>query len=213
MDRRVTVVVVILFLALGGYVWWTFLRADAPPVAAVTPEPTPIPFLNLTPDDVTAVEIRDVKANQVVRVARSGEEWQMESPKQGPADSNRVSSLLFQLASIDATRELQDVTDLAQYGLNPPLHELRVTLEDGSTQVVQLGEENPDQTSVYATKPGATSVFLIRASTGEAVAEFVTTPPFTPTPTATAEPTGTPAPTTPTPGGTGTPTASATPPS
>ncbi len=193
MDRRITIGVVVLFALLGGYIWYTFLRQDAPPVTPQTPEPTAILFLNFEFDKAQTLQVRDVKNNQTTRVVRDGDKWKMEQPAQGEAFLSRVDDLVFNLARVTATRKLNPQADLAQFGLNPAQYETIVTLQDGTTFTILLGNENPEGSAFYASKNGDAGVYLIDTSVGETIREFVTMPPYTPTPTATPGPTETPA--------------------
>jgi hypothetical protein len=194
MDRRITIGVVAVLALLGGYIWYTFLRSDAPPVMPVTPEPTPALFLSIESVKVQAVEVRDVKSNAVTRVVRDGEKWKMAQPAQGEAFADPVDELLYGLARIDVDRQLGVQSDLTPFGLNPAAYELRVTLEDSSVVTVSIGNKNPDGNSFYALKGGDGTVYLIRSSIGERIQDLVNTPPYTPTPTVTPTATGTPAP-------------------
>lgn len=191
MDRRVTLFLVVVFLALVGYIWWNFLGRESSGGEAVTPLPTLIPFLNYEVEQVQAVEVREVKQNQVTRVVRVGDGWQMQAPQQGPADASRVRGFVFQVARVDAHRVLSDISDLATFGLNPPSYQVTLTTGDNVQRIIQIGDANPDKAYVYALRSGDPKVYLIPASVGEAVRDFVTMPPYTPTPTATPLPTPT----------------------
>lgn len=192
MDRRITLVFVALLVVLGGYIWYTFLRADAPPLVAPTPEPTTILFLSLDQSKVQAVEVRDVKNNQATRVVRDGASWKMEQPKQGEADATRIDDLVFDFARLEAERKLDTPGDLAGFGLNPPQYQVNLSLEGGEPVTIQIGNGNPDGTYLYAMKNGDAAVYLVDASSGEQIKEFVSMPPYTPTPSPTAPPSPTP---------------------
>lgn len=212
MDRRITLVFVALLVVLGGYIWYTFLRADAPPLVAPTPAPTTILFLSLDQTKVQAVEVRDVKNNQATRVVRDGANWKMEQPKQGEADATRIDDLLFDFARLEANRKLETPGDLAGFGLNPPQYQVNLSLEGGTPVTIQIGNENPDGTHLYAMKNGDAAVYLVDSSQREQIEKFVSAPPYTPTPSPTAEPSATPEPSsTLTPGPSGTPAPSPTP--
>ncbi len=194
MDRRITIALVVILALLAGYIWYTFLRADAPPLVPETPEPTAIPFLSLPSDQVQAIQVLDTQTKQTTRVVRDGEEWKMEQPAQGQANRVRVERVLFELSRITAERKLTPTGDLAVYGLNPAAYQVRTELKDGSTVTFQLGGENPDKDYFYALKNGDAAVYLIDASIANDLVEFATLPPFTPTPEPTESPSPTPTP-------------------
>ncbi len=192
MDRRITLAFVAILILLGGYIWYAFLRADAPPQTPVTPAPTPISFLQLKTDQVNAIQVRDVKTNQTTRVVRDGDKWKMEQPAQGEAFFSRVGSFVALFNRVNADRKIETPGDLAAFGLNPPQYELRLEMQDGSALTIQLGDQNPDGNYFYARKNDDAAVYLINSSLGEKIKEFVTLPPYIPTPTAPPAPSETP---------------------
>ncbi|HZQ08781.1 MAG TPA: DUF4340 domain-containing protein [Anaerolineae bacterium] len=185
MDRRITLILVVILVLLGGYIWFNFMREGAAPTPPETPEPTPLAFLSVPEDKVTNVQVRDVKNNKVTQISRNGDKWNMEQPAQGEAYQQNVDDFLFELANITAERKIDNPSDLAGFGLNPPAYELKVTQQDGQSWTVQLGTQNPDKSYYYALKNGDSSVYLVNTSVGEAIENFVNAPPFTPTPSPT----------------------------
>lgn len=194
MDRRITLALVAVLVVLGGYIWYTFLRADAPPLNPVTPEPTPILFLDLDESKIQTVRVRNLQDNQTTQVVRDGEGWKMEQPAQGPAVLGPINSLIFALSRVDVDRKLASPGDLAGYGLNPAKYQVDLTMQDGTAITVLVGGENPDGDYSYAMKNGDAAVYLIDFSLQEQIAEFVTKPPYTPTPEPTQAPEATPTP-------------------
>lgn len=190
MDRRITIVLVVILLALGGYIWYTFVRADAPPVNPPTPQATAIPFATLAETDVTAIEVRDVKNNKATRVVRNGTAWKMEQPAQGEAFIDRVEEFLLDVTRISAPRTVNNPGELAAYGLNPPVYTVDLTLKDGTTTRFELGNPNPDKSYNYIRKANEPTIYLIDTTVADTIRGFVSEPPFTPTP----EPTSTPTP-------------------
>jgi hypothetical protein len=203
MKPRTTLIFVGIFVALLAYVYFGELRRPAPADTALTP--TPLPILIAPADQVVGLTVRG--SGKETRLTRpAGGEWKLEAPQPGPADNTRVNQLLDRLATLNPTRSLTDTTSLEDYGLAQPALEVTLTLADGSTQVLQVGSENPQQTAYYAQVQGRPGVHLIAALTAESAKQMLDTPPVppTPTPTATATPPST---TTPTPEGTAAPTA------
>jgi hypothetical protein len=194
MNRRITIGLLVVLAALGGYIWYMFGRPDAPPVTPVTPQPTPIAFLNFNDSQATALQVQDVKTKQLTRVVRDGAGWKMEQPAQGPANAPPVENLLFDLAHLNADRKIESPGDLAEYGLNPPAYEITLTLQDGSTRAFQMGNQNPDKNFWYVMQSGDAAVYLIRSTVGDDIQSFITQPPYTPTPLPTDTVTPTPLP-------------------
>lgn len=193
MDRRITLVFAAILVVLGGYIWYTFLRADAPPLNPVTPAPTRVVVLEFPFNEAQALEVREVETNVVTRVVRTADGWQMEQPAQGEAYIPRVERLVFELSRVTAERSFA-AADLTPYGLNPPAYQAHVTLQDGSVVTLDVGNENPDGNYAYARKPGDASIYLADFSVLDNLQEFVQEPPFQPTPTPTLDAAATPTP-------------------
>lgn len=194
MDRRLTLAFVAILILLGGYIWYTFLRAGAPPVTPSTPEPTAILFLQVPQDQIQAVQVQNVKANKTTRVVRDADKWKMEQPAQGPADFSRVDEFTFGLGHVNAQRKLAAPADLAPFGLNPPQYQVKLEMQNSTVVTVNLGNQNSASSSFYASKDGDTAVYLVDSATGNDIKNFIDTPPYTPTPTSTPAPAGTPEP-------------------
>jgi hypothetical protein len=195
MDRRFTIALVAALFVLGGYIWYMFLRADAPPVNAPTPEPTPLAFLTVSPQGIRGIEVVENETGRRLRLVKANDQWQMEAPARGEAYAPQVESLVFQLGLIRSDRKLTSPASLADYGLAPARYEIRLELEDAGVQAVQLGGQNPDKNYYYAIKAGDDAVYLISSAVGDAIVDILAMPPFTRTPTVVLAPTLTPEPT------------------
>lgn len=191
MDRRITIALVVVLVLLGGYIWYTFLREDAPPSSPPTPEPEAILFFSADPNQIQRVKVENLASGETTIIVRDGEGWRMEEPAQGEAYFVRVDGLVFDLSRIQVDRKLNTPGDLTAFGLNPAKFKATVTLADGTETNLLIGNENPDQNYAYALKEGDPAVYLVDFSLRDDLEEFVTAPPFTPTPSPTPEPIGT----------------------
>lgn len=188
MDRRITIALLVVLAALGGYVWYMFLRADAPPVTPVTPAPTPLALLKFDDTTLIALQVQDVKNNRTTRVVRSGDGWNMEQPAQGEAFRPRVERVIYDLSLLNAERKIESPGDLSAFGLEPPAYRVQMNFQDGSTRTLVLGNQNPDGNYSYVMLDADAALYLINASAGEEIEQFTTMPPFTPTPSPTEPP-------------------------
>lgn len=179
MKPRTTLLLLGAFLALLAYVYLGELRRPAPSPATATPAPL---LLSFPADQVVAITVRG--AGKETRLSRpAGGEWQLEAPAPGPADTARVGQLLNRLANLSPTRTLAEPGPLEEYGLDQPALEVTLALAGGSTQVLAIGAENPQQTAYYARVQGQEGVHLISSLIGQSIREMLDTPPLPPTPT------------------------------
>jgi hypothetical protein len=193
MDRRNTIILVVLFLALlVGYLYLTQSRPSGTAQPSGTPSATPAPVFDFLTDNAVKFQVSDLHQNQTVVVTRQGQGWHMEQPKDSATDPVRIGDALDSIAHLDATRVLTNTSDLSGYGLITPTIEVRVTMSDTTQSVLQIGDATLDNSDYYALKGGDKQVYLISSSTVDTLRTYLDLPPYPPTVTLTPLPTLTP---------------------
>jgi hypothetical protein len=184
---RNTLIVVALFAALFGYVW--FVELPKTPEQLATPtKPSPAVF-QLKAQDVQSIELRDLRQPRVVKLSRAGSGWQVEQPTAKAGDNIKIDDTLSQLSTLQATRVLTDVTDLAPFGFVTPTLEARLVMSDTTPYAITVGGKTPDGSNYYVTYTGDKKVFVVSGSTVDQLVTWLDTPPYEPTPTPTFTPT------------------------
>jgi uncharacterized protein DUF4340 len=185
MNFRLTGILIIFLAALGGVVWYSELRdkgsSDSTGAASDKTGQTQLQKF----DDKDARQLVVVKGDQRVQVDRpDGTTWVLQPSGQN-ADSVRVSSVLFRLSSLQATKKVADAaTDLSQYGLDAPPMSVTTTVADGTVYAVLLGSKSPTEAGTYARKADETTVYLVSSQLGTDLERLITDPPIErPTPT------------------------------
>jgi len=201
MRLRNTLILLVIFAALGAYVYFT----ESP---AKTPTPTPAPqeqVLNLVADDVVGLSVQGSGDRETRLKRQRNQPWRLEAPLQDQADEARVQSIVSRLAQLTPTRTLTQTTEtLSAFGLVTPT--LTVTLQlEQREEMLFIGAQNPQQTAYYAQRRGDSAIHLILAGLVDELRQLLTKPPVKPTPTPTPTITPTPLPATPTPIVTATP--------
>ncbi len=106
------------------------------------------------------------RQGESVVLARQPEGWAILHPLREPALADAVEEQLAQLSRAEAVRVLADsisTEDWAFYGLASPergRRDLRITLDDGSVQVLHVGNETPGGGFTYV-RPGGTDRLLM----------------------------------------------------
>lgn len=212
MKPRNTLVLLIILILVGGYVYLTQMRAPKSDSVDGTAVPTVEPVLQIEETTVLTITVEGPTGQTRLSRTSANDAWLMTTSvptlttASGPveADPDRASSILFMISGLAASRVLTNVTDLAPFGLVSPEWSCAVETQQGERLVVYLGDKNPLGSSYYAKREGSPNVFLVSVFVGDDLRGLVENPPIkpTPTPTTTAEPTdGTPQPTaTPAPG-------------
>ncbi len=189
MNPRITLIVVALFALLFGYVYFVELNKTPEQLGTPTPVPQPQVF-QFNANDVKSIEVRDLRAPRVTKLTRTETGWTIESPVQKAADSPIVDSTVGQLTSLQATRVLTNVTDLAPYGFVTATLEARLIMSNTTPYALTIGSKTPDGSGYYAVYTGDKSkVFIVSSGTVTTLTGWLDTPPVEPTPTPPVSPT------------------------
>lgn len=111
-------------------------------------------------------------------------DWSMTAPEQMPASDGAVAFLLNLLATGDRRDSFRITNDgqpqaktqqrLAEFGLDTPIAQVELTLADGTSHRLMLGDSNFDNSGIYAVKDAdassdAIEIFLVNSSLEPAV--------------------------------------------
>jgi hypothetical protein len=158
--KKSTLVVVLIALALGGFVYWHEFKRT-PPAPANKTNPAVFHF---QPGDVTSITFSRPGAPPVV-VNREGHAWRIAQPVQTRADEDAITSVLNDVTLARSSRTLTPTgNELADYGLATPVATLAFQLKDGKTQTLKIGSLDFSGSSAYAQVDGSKDVILVPQS-------------------------------------------------
>src|SRR5438876_683977 len=110
--------------------------------------------------DVTGVELK--RREDTVRLTRAGEAWELKSPVVARADRARVEETLTTVLTARVDREIDPKpAALGDFGLDKPAAEVTLTLKDGKTLGLALGNKSPTGVWVYAREAGKPAVVAL----------------------------------------------------
>ena len=91
------------------------------------------------------------------RIVRAGEKWRLTAPVEAEAERAAVNALVEAVAGLRrkaAIAAKPDAAALARYGLSNPRARVTLTLEDGKSESLALGDENPFDGSAFVSTSG-----------------------------------------------------------
>lgn len=158
------IVAALVLAGLAGLVWWSNKREAAKTAAGDTKAPPKI--LTLTEGDITGLEIEHRGQPAIVLAKDESGKWKITAPQPLAADQGMVSGVTSAASLLSSDHVVdENPTELASYGLDPALISLKITMKDGSTHRLRIGEETPDKSGVYVTRDGDQRLFTIASYT------------------------------------------------
>ncbi len=148
----------LVFLAVAGgavaAAWFGIARKDESAQAKKAAEEKLYSFASAK---VKAIVVQ-AKGDRTA-LSRAGDGWRIESPLKADAERATVDALLGRVAELRRKSSIATAPDaaaLARYGLSQPRATVTLTLEDGKTETLALGDENAfDGTEFVRTTSGA----------------------------------------------------------
>lgn len=144
---RSTLVLLVLFLAIGGYAW--FVERERPPASEADADEQAF--------DVAAGRITDLTVNaengDVTVLTRTENEidWTLTAPVETEADDNAATAIATTLAALEVRRVVeQEAADLAPFGLAEPTVSVTFATPDGEPLTLSVGDETPTGGDRYA---------------------------------------------------------------
>src|SRR4051794_11868014 len=135
MHFRGTVILLVVFAVLGGYVYLTEFRGKEEREKRVAAEKKLVSF---EPKDIAEISLS--YDNTVITAVRKDGRWQITTPASIEADDDAWESLSQSLSGIQHEEEVAgNGSDLAQFGLDKPALTVAVKLADGRATQIQFG--------------------------------------------------------------------------
>lgn len=156
MERRNQILAVILLLqvALVGFVFWPANRGAASAAALLT---------DVKLEDVNSVTIQDSGDNaKTLKVTRAGDSWVLSSAADYPVDTVKATDLISKVLSIN-TRQLVAQSDTSHKRLEVAADKFQrridLELKDGKTQTLFIGS-SPNARSTNVRRDGSEAVYI-----------------------------------------------------
>ena len=153
MRPRNTLLLLLVLLALGGYLYWVELPSEKREAEAKK-------LVSLKKDDVTGITL--TYPDHTIALEKKDGSWQMTKPVDAKADDAVANNMLTAIAEADTSRSLDDVGDkLASYGLAPPEATVALTLKDGGTvPAIKVGKTTQVGSAAYLQKGDDPKVYI-----------------------------------------------------
>lgn len=142
---------------LAAAVWWSNRQKKDEPESPAQPK-----LLSLKQDEITKIEILR-RGGETTRIEKGSDgAWRITAPEPLAADRSAIDSLVSSAAVLNADKVVEEKPqDLAVFGLKEPQARVVITLKDGKTRTVLLGDDAPVGGGGYAQADGDPRVYLL----------------------------------------------------
>ena len=146
--------------ALVGVLYWSNRSELA---KASKPDPKAAPkILELKEPDIKQIEIRHRDGETTVVKKNDAGKWSITAPQPLAADQSAVGAITSAISSLSSDRMIdENANNLSSYGLDPPRIGITLTMADGKTHVLRIGEDTPVEGSTYVMLDGDKRLFTI----------------------------------------------------
>src|SRR6185437_12548123 len=136
--KKSTIIVVVIAIALGAFVYFYDSRHTPKTSAEETFKPAFFSSITLERKSDTAV------------LQKKGSSWELAKPVETKADSATVDGITADLRNLEIQRSFAAGNDLSQYGLATPVAKIEFQDAKGAQHTIALGDKDFSGTSVYA---------------------------------------------------------------
>lgn len=106
-----------------------------------------IAVIDLKADDIQKISYQ--YDGKTITFIKDGEDWKLDSDASFAVDSDKVDSLISSIVSMTATRKIENVSDLMEYGLDTPGQTVILTDQDGKETTLCWGSNNATTSDDY----------------------------------------------------------------
>jgi hypothetical protein len=161
MNIKTTIVLFVLLLGVGGFLWYSSSKPE------VAPKPTEHSLLDLKSDDVSRFVITGADGKKIAaqKTSENGMPvWKLTDPVTAPAESYKISSLLESLTGMQSTAQVPAAgSDAPKTGIDTPQYTVDLYSGDKDTKFA-IGDETGIAGGVYIKINGADHVDVVNRS-------------------------------------------------
>ncbi|MCX7711737.1 MAG: DUF4340 domain-containing protein [Clostridia bacterium] len=164
--RNALILLVVFALVLGGYFAYEKFGKKSDDATKTADETETQALFKIEAEKIKGITI-DHKGQKFV-IDRKDKELVLTSPEGSNIDKEKIIGLGVTAADMRYTKVVaKGDADLSQFGLTAPQAVVTLAMEDGSSKVIQIGDESPSKESRFVKLADGDSVYAVVASSAE----------------------------------------------
>lgn len=148
--QKTTLLLVLIALGLGGYVYWSEMKPQSQSETVVVSEEG---LFSFTEEEVQRLTIQRGEGERLafIRLETAASSWRMKQPEGTPAEEGAIAFLLDLLLKENTSKTFTVETEnLTLYGLDQPSVRINIELKNNTKHQIVLGNPTFDEESIYA---------------------------------------------------------------
>ena len=156
-SRKMLLLLAVLAVFAGGYA--IVSRISSQETTTVSEQVGSFALLDAQADGITAVSWTD--GEETVAFERRDGAWVKTGDESFPVNQEALDALAGRAAALTATRELTDVSERGDYGLDEPAFTLTVTVDGGGSIAIAQGDGTPFEDGYYVSVTGRDAIYTV----------------------------------------------------
>ncbi len=154
--RNIVILVLVIALLGGGLYFVTQYEPKTEDTSLDLPDTVTI--FKTEKDRIQAVKVTNPQEEYVL--SKTGEDWVINGDASIKVSVSRIETLLYECANVVAQKLVgEHVTDLSVYGLDQPTSKVQITLNDGTTATILIGNASLEGSVSYIMVAGDDKVY------------------------------------------------------
>lgn len=165
MRFKATIFLSLVLVILGGYLYYIEGPGEKKKQEAEIEEKRLYSFSQSAVTNMTIQKADGTSIDFLHEPADPDNPWRITHPVEAIANDAAASALASQLERLESSRMIDEkVEDLKEFGLDPPVYSVIITLNRTDTEILEVGSENLTGNQVYVRKGIGTPVYLAPVS-------------------------------------------------
>ena len=155
-KKRIQLIILLILCLLCAAAYLIFKSMDFSEKDTAAEE---VAVTDFASKDVTSLS---VSGDHRLNFAKEEDKWVNTDDREMPLNQTLVSSLVNNIAGITTESVVEQPEDLSEYGLDNPVRTIKATLENGSSIIIYVGNQN-DLTGDYYIRLYGISSYVVKA--------------------------------------------------